>query len=190
MALPYVAPGVADICEARRGQPWISPCLGLPGTDNERVAEHMRVRPGDPHSGGFGELPRAAGGGVAVHPHAAAVEQDRPAGAGADRAVDGPAPPLAAEGPGRPWCLMPQTRSTRWPCSSPRSVISVPVASKIRNPSSPSIATRAKSQGWGDCRAAVSRASNCRWVSRGWVIRPGLTGGGRARRASAPAHRR
>ena len=34
---------------------------------------------------------QAAGGGVAVHPGAAAVEQDRPAGAGADRAVDGPA---------------------------------------------------------------------------------------------------
>ena len=45
--------------------------------------------PGDPDSGGFGELPQTAGGGVAVHPHAAAVEQDRPAGAGADRAVDG-----------------------------------------------------------------------------------------------------
>jgi hypothetical protein len=33
---------------------------------------------------------QAAGGGVAVHPGAAAVEQDWPAGPGADRAVDGP----------------------------------------------------------------------------------------------------
>jgi len=47
------------------------------------------VRPGDPHSGGFGEPPQAPGGGMAVHPHAAAVEQDRAAGAGADRPVDG-----------------------------------------------------------------------------------------------------
>jgi len=34
--------------------------------------------------------PQAAGGGVAVHPGTAAVEQDRPAGAGADCPVDGP----------------------------------------------------------------------------------------------------
>ena len=50
----------------------------------------MRVRPGDPHSGGSGEPPQAPGSGVTVHPHAAAVEQDRPAGAGAGRPVDGP----------------------------------------------------------------------------------------------------
>jgi hypothetical protein len=36
------------------------------------------------------------------------------------------------------------------------------VASKIRKPSSPSMAARAKSQGLADCRAAVSSASNCR----------------------------
>ncbi len=40
-----------------------------------------------------------------------------------------------------------------------------PVASKIRKPSSPSIATSAKSQGDDDSRAAVSKASNCRWVN-------------------------
>ena len=38
------------------------------------------------------------------------------------------------------------------------------VASKIRKPSSPSMATSAKSQWSGDWRAAVSRASNCKWV--------------------------
>jgi hypothetical protein len=43
--------------------------------------------------------------------------------------------------------------------------MSAPVASKIRKPSSPSIATRAKSFGLFDSRAAVSIASNCRWVS-------------------------
>jgi hypothetical protein len=56
---------------------------------DEGVAEHVRVRPGDPHASRFGQAPQAAGGGVAVHPGAAAVEQDRAAGTGADRAVDG-----------------------------------------------------------------------------------------------------
>jgi len=54
------------------------------------VAEHVRVRPGDPDSGCFGEPAEAAGGGVAVHPGAAAVEQDGPAGSSTGRAVDGP----------------------------------------------------------------------------------------------------
>jgi hypothetical protein len=40
-----------------------------------------------------------------------------------------------------------------------------PVASNIRRPSSPSIATSAKSCGFDDSRAAVSRASKCRWVN-------------------------
>jgi hypothetical protein len=39
------------------------------------------------------------------------------------------------------------------------------VASKIRKPSRPSMATSAKSHWFGDWRAAVSRASNCRWVN-------------------------
>ena len=43
---------------------------------------------------------------------------------------------------------LPDTRSTRWPCSSPRWVMSASVASKIRKPSRPSMATRAKSQRW------------------------------------------
>lgn len=38
---------------------------------------------------GFSEAAQAPGGGVAVHPGAAAVDQDRPAGPGADRAVYG-----------------------------------------------------------------------------------------------------
>ena len=48
------------------------------------------MRPGDPDARRLGEPSEAAGGGVAVHPGAAAVEQDRPAYAGADRAVDSP----------------------------------------------------------------------------------------------------
>jgi hypothetical protein len=43
-----------------------------------------------------------------------------------------------------------------------RSLMSAPVASKIRRPSSPSIATSAKSQVFVDSRAAVRSASNCR----------------------------
>jgi hypothetical protein len=40
--------------------------------------------------------------------------------------------------------------------------MSLPVASKIRNPSRPSIVTRAKSNRLLDCLAAVNIASNCR----------------------------
>ncbi len=36
------------------------------------------------------KVPQTPGGGVAVRPGAAAVEQDRPAGTGTDRLVDGP----------------------------------------------------------------------------------------------------
>ena len=42
--------------------------------------------------------------------------------------------------------------------------MSAPVASKIRKPSSPSMATSAKSHRFVDSRAAVGSASNCRWV--------------------------
>jgi hypothetical protein len=48
------------------------------------------VRPGDPHPGGFGEASEAPGGGVAVHPGAAAVKENRPAETAADSPVDGP----------------------------------------------------------------------------------------------------
>jgi len=54
------------------------------------MAEHVRVRPGDPHARGLGQAPQAAGGGMAVHPGATAVEQDRATGASAGRTVDGP----------------------------------------------------------------------------------------------------
>ena len=48
------------------------------------------MRPGDRDASACGEAPQAASGRVAVHPSAAAVEQDRAMGAGADRPVDGP----------------------------------------------------------------------------------------------------
>jgi hypothetical protein len=58
---------------------------------DEGVPEHVRVRSCHLYPGGFGELAQASRGGVAVHPGAAAVEQDRPVGTRADRLVDGPA---------------------------------------------------------------------------------------------------
>jgi hypothetical protein len=53
------------------------------------MAQHVRVRPGDLYASSSGEPPQAPRGRVAVHPGAAAVEQDRAAGAGADCPVDG-----------------------------------------------------------------------------------------------------
>jgi len=41
----------------------------------------------------------------------------------------------------------------------------LPVASKMRSPSKPSMVTSARSQRFVECLAAVNRASNCRWVS-------------------------
>ena len=64
----------------------------------------------------------------------------RPAGAVSYRPVDGP----ADRGWQRTWTTLvplPHTRSTRWPCSSPRSAMRALVASKIRKPSRPSLAT-------------------------------------------------
>jgi hypothetical protein len=49
------------------------------------------MRAADRHPRSFGPAPQAAGGGVAVHPGAPGAEQDRPAGASADGAFDGPA---------------------------------------------------------------------------------------------------
>jgi len=57
---------------------------------DKRVAEHVGVRLGDLHACSVGQSSQAAGGGTAVHPGAAAVEQDRAAGTGAGCAVDGP----------------------------------------------------------------------------------------------------
>ena len=48
---------------------------------------------------------------------------------------------------------LPRTRSTRWPCSSPRSAMLAPQASKMRSPSRPRSATNAKSFTLVDRRA-------------------------------------
>jgi hypothetical protein len=46
------------------------------------VPQHAGMRPGDLDAGGPGEVARAAGDRVPVHPGAAGVQQDRPAGPG------------------------------------------------------------------------------------------------------------
>jgi hypothetical protein len=151
---------------------------------DEGISEHVWVGAGGLHSGGFRESPQAPCCCVPVHTYATAVEQDEAAGTAADGLVDGP-PTAGGSGIRATLVPLPHTRSTRWPCSSPRSAMSAPVASKIRRPSSPSIATSAKSHGDDDWRAAVSKASNCRWVNprvgdrpRGLTARPwsGLPG--------------
>ena len=57
---------------------------------DEGVAQHVRVWPGDPHASGFSQSPQAAGGGMAIHPRPAGVEENRAAAARTDGAVDGP----------------------------------------------------------------------------------------------------
>src|SRR5215831_7256772 len=105
---------------------------------DEGVAQHVRVRPGYRDCGGSGEAPRAAGGGVAVHPALRLLSRIGP---------------LAR---------VPMAWSMARPCFSPRSAMSAPAVSKIRKPSSPGMATSAKSYGFDESRAAVSSASNCR----------------------------
>jgi Helix-turn-helix domain len=72
-----------------------------------------------------------------------------------------------------------------------RSVMSAPVASKIRKPSRPSMATSAKSHKSGDWPAAVSSASNCRCVNpKVGRLRWHRRSGGRAQRVNGPAGHR
>ena len=104
------------------------------GRDKD-VAEHMRVRPGNPHPRSFGQPPQAPGGGVAVHPSAAAIEQDRPVDTDADRAVNGPPDgwrQLDQDDLGA-FAAHPQHPVTMFF----RSAMSAPVASKIRQAEQP-----------------------------------------------------
>ena len=77
----------------------------------------------------------------------AAEQQERPACPAANRAIDGP-PDRGGSGIKTTLVTLPHTRSTRWPCSSPRSVMPALVASKIRRPSSPSMATDVQKRGF------------------------------------------
>jgi Arc/MetJ family transcription regulator len=152
--------------------------IGVPGGDlhiaqvsasvehgrDKRVARHVRVCAGDLGAGGFGEGCRRR---VAACRSIRAPRLLSRIGPRARLSVARSMARPAAGGSGTRTTLvpLPHTRRTRWPCSSPRSPMSALVASKIRKPSSPSIATRAKSHGSGDWRAAVSRAPDCRWVN-------------------------
>jgi hypothetical protein len=102
------------------------------------VTQHVGVCTGNPDASGLGELVQAAGGRVAVHPDATAIEQDRPAHAVPDRPIDGPPDCWRQRHQDDLGALAAHGR-TRWPCSSPRSAMSALVASKIRKPSRPSI---------------------------------------------------
>jgi hypothetical protein len=141
--------------------------LTHPGVEHGRdegVAQHMRVRPGDPHASGFGQAPQAAGGGVAVHPRTAGVKENRAGAAGTDGPVDRP--------PDR-WRQRDQDDlgALAAHAQHPAAVLFAEVSDvrtggfEDRKPSSPSMATSAKSQWFDDSRAVVSSASNCRWVN-------------------------
>src|ERR1700691_3382244 len=145
-----------------------------------RVAEHMRVCP-CPQPGAASEAPKAAGGAWRSIRVPRLLSRIGPWSRGP---VARSIARLTAGGSGTWGTLLPfpHTRSTRWPCSSPRSVMFALVASKIRRPSRPSMATKAKSDGLADSLAAVSRASNCKWVhprEGDWegecCIRPSIT---------------
>ena len=84
---------------------------------------------------------------------------------GARRPGRSPSRRLAGAAPGPLWCPCRLRAAPGWPCSSPRSSTFDPAASKIRSPSSPSMAISAKSLQLVDSRATVSIASNCGWVS-------------------------
>src|SRR5690349_357293 len=119
------------------------------------------MRPGDLDAGGFSEPVQAAGSGVAVYPGAAVVQQDRPAVPEAYGLVDGPAD--------RPWQRdQDDLGALAAHAQNPVAVLLAEVgdvgAGGFQDPqaSRPSMATSAKSHRFGDWRAPVSSASNCR----------------------------
>jgi hypothetical protein len=96
---------------------------------------------------------------VPVHADTERIAQNRTAVTVADRAVDGSTAGVSGTRTTLP--PLPNTCRTRWPCSSPRSLMLTPQASKIRSPSRPKSVTSTKSFGFIDSRAVVISASNC-----------------------------
>jgi hypothetical protein len=137
--------------------------VGVEHGRDVRVAKHMRMCPGDLDAGGLGEPVQAA---VAACRSIRAPRVFSRIGPRIRAPTARSMARATAGGSGTRTTLvpLPHTSSTRWPCSSPRSAIFALVASKIRKPSRPGMATSAKSHGLADSRAAVSRASNCRCV--------------------------
>jgi hypothetical protein len=106
----------------------VDACVGHGG--DEGVAEHVQVCPGEVDAGGFGEPAQAAGGGVPVW---APRLLSRTGPCVRSPTVRSIARPTAGDSGTRTILVpLPQTRSTRWPCSSPRSVMSVLVGSAVR----------------------------------------------------------
>jgi hypothetical protein len=114
---------------------------------DEGVPKHMGVRPGNPDTRGVGQLPKAPGGGMAIHSAAAGVQQDGPFGRSL-MALSIARPTAGGRGIRTTLPPLPDTRRTRWPCSSPKSVMLAAVASKIRRPSSPSMLRARSHTGW------------------------------------------
>jgi len=63
---------------------------GVEHGGHERVPQHVRVHPRHPDAGGRGQVLEPAGGGVAVHPGAECVAQDRPGRTAVGGPVDRP----------------------------------------------------------------------------------------------------
>ena len=149
----------------------------------------MRVRPDDPYAGSLGEPAQAPGGRVPVHPGAACVEQDRSAGPGTCGLVDGAADSGRQRDQDDPGAF---AAHAQHPVAVLLTEVGDVRASGLEDPPTEeaSMATSAKSQGLPDWRAAVSRASNCRWVNPRVGDSAGPRDGGRARRVSAPGGRR
>ncbi len=128
---------------------------------NEGVAERVRVCPGDVDACGRGEVPQAASGRVPVHPGAAAVEQDRPPRPGPGCPVDGPADGGRQRDQDDLGALAAHAQH-------PVAVLFVQVgdvgAGGLEDPQAQQAehGRQREVYGFGDSRAAVSSASNCR----------------------------
>ena len=81
---------------------------------------------------------------------------------------------------------LPRTRRTRWPCSSPRSAMLAPQASKIRRPSRPKHGDQGEVVGVGRSPGGGDQGLELQVrPARGSATRPARWGGGRSRPASA-----
>ncbi|GAA3383325.1 hypothetical protein GCM10020369_08790 [Cryptosporangium minutisporangium] len=109
-----VAGGELDVAEAD---------AGVEHRGDEGVAEHVRVRPGHPDSGGRRERLEPTGRGVPIHRATASVAQDRPGGAFVDGTVE------RASNSGWEWyeddlAFFAADAQDAVACSSPRSAMS------------------------------------------------------------------
>jgi hypothetical protein len=139
--------------------PQIDP--GVEHGGDEDVAQHVRMHPRRPHHRHLGQATQPPSGAV---PSIRTPRRFSKIGPLVRSAVarSSTRPTAGGRGTSTIFEPLPCTRRTRWPCSSPTSLMSAAQASKIRRPNKPSIVTSAKSTTLGDSRAAVRNASNCR----------------------------